>query len=547
MLANLGIFVQLALVTSLQLSAHAASVKLDNATVIGTTNDSVTTYWGIHYAHPPVGDLRLRLPQPIGSYSGTINATLPGVKCVQLSPPVRPDLPLELLKEMLGYAGSIATGGIDPPESEDCLTINVQVPEGTNPGDKLPVIAIIYGGGFVGGHAYQMAADALIRRSVELNQPVAVVAMNYRLGVFSQLGGKEIKEAGVGNLALQDQREALRWVHKHIAAFGGDPERVTLWGVSAGGISISLQTLTNGGNPAGLFHGAVMHAGSPIPTGDITLLQPYYDQFVEQAGCAGEQDTLQCLRSVSVEKMVAAGRTLPNLFDYAGLASIWSPHADGVFLKAPPQHLVLAGSVAKIPIMTGDVLDEGTAFAVGAFNVTTEDEFRGYVAQNFYPRTPLALLAPVFSLYPADPAQGSPFGTGDAYQLTPMYKRLAAFLGDFVWQAPRRFFLNLRAGKQDAWSFVHERGRVGSLGYPHGVDFAQALTPGNEFTDYLIQFAATKDPNGGRSDRTVAWPKYDARGRKTLRIVEDGLQIGRDTDRLAATEALTGLSVVFPM
>ena len=114
----------------------------------------------------------------------------------------------------------------------------------------------------------------------------------------------------------------------------------------------------------------------------------------------------------------------------------------------------------------------------------TEDEFREYVAQKFYPRTPRALLAPVFALYPADPAKGSPFGTGDAYQLTPMYKRLAAFLGDFVWQAPRRYFLNMTAGKRDAWSFgesahllsnghryvdtndtVHERGRVESIGY----------------------------------------------------------------------------------
>ena len=75
-----------------------------------------------------MGDLRLRLPQPIDSYSGKIDATLPGVKCVQLSPPVRPDLPLELLKEMLGYAGSIATGGIDPPESEDCESVVYEYP-----------------------------------------------------------------------------------------------------------------------------------------------------------------------------------------------------------------------------------------------------------------------------------------------------------------------------------------------------------------------------------------------------------------------------------
>ncbi|KAI0742716.1 alpha/beta-hydrolase [Daedaleopsis nitida] len=548
MFSNLSLFLRLAIACGLPLLADAATVKLDNATVIGLTNNSVTTFYGLRYAQPPLGDLRLRLPKSVPSYTGTINATLPGVECIQMSPPLRSDLPLSLLTEAVAYTASISTPGVAAVESEDCLTINVQVPEGTKSGAKLPVIAIIYGGGFVTGSANSMSADVVIRRSVELKQPVVVVAMNYRLAVFSQIGGKEVKAAGVGNLALQDQREALRWTQKYIAAFGGDPSRVTLWGVSAGAISIASHLLANGGNTEGLFSGAVMNAGSPVPTGDITNLQPYYDQLVEKAGCASANDTLDCLRHIPAATLLAAGKTLPNLFDYAGLATIWAPYGDGVFLKESPQRLVLSGSVAKIPFITGDALDEGTVFALSAFNITTEDEFHDYVNQYFYPSAPRDKLSPLFKAYPNDPAQGSPFNTGDAYQLAddPMYKRMAAFQGDFVWEAPRRFFLDNRASKQSIWSYFSERSRVADLGFPHGTDMAQALSDANELADYIIQFAATGNPNGA-SNRTISWPKYDAKSRKMLIIDDDGLEIGADTARLSATGVLTGLSLAYPL
>ena len=119
---------------------------------------------------------------------------------------------------------------------------------------------------------------------------------------------------------------------------------------------------------------------------------------------------------------------------------------------------------------TGDALDEGTVFATGAWNVTyvvscsaalyllnlrhsTEDEFRDYVHQYYFSKAPKAVLEPIFELYPNDPAQGSPFGTGTANQLAPMYKRMAAFQGDTIFQAPRRFFLEQRSSKQPTWVF----------------------------------------------------------------------------------------------
>ncbi|KAI0701445.1 Carboxylesterase family-domain-containing protein [Cerioporus squamosus] len=145
--------------------------------------------------------------------------------------------------------------------------------------DKLPVIVFIFGGGFTIGLSSQMPGDVVVAQSVQLGKPVIYVALNYRLHAFGLLGGKEVEEAGVGNL----EREALRWVQKYISAFGGDPKKVT---ICSGAISPALQMVTNGGNTEGLFPGAIMNAGSPIPTGDIAEQQQYHGQFVQHASCS---------------------------------------------------------------------------------------------------------------------------------------------------------------------------------------------------------------------------------------------------------------------
>ena len=150
------------------------------------------------------------------------------------------------------------------------------------------------------------------------------------------------------------------------------------WGTSAGAISVSLQMLTNGGESDGLYRGAIMSSGSPSPTKDITDQQSYYNIVVENAGCANASDTLECLRHVPADTLLAAAATLPNLLDYQvcgmakfmqksfrplmflahvqGLATPWAPHADGTFLTAPPQHLVRSGSVADVPFITSTLV-----------------------------------------------------------------------------------------------------------------------------------------------------------------------------------------------
>jgi carboxylesterase type B len=145
--------------------------------------------------------------------------------------------------------------------------------------------------------------------------------------------------------------------------------------------------VTNGGNPEGLFRAAFMESGSPIPVGDITHGQGYYDFIVEVTECAGSSDTLQCLREVPYETLMDAINQTPNIMSYQvsrsinnaldtdpylqSLALAWFPRVDGVFLTADPQELVLKGSVADIPFITGDCDDEGTLFSIPTINITS--------------------------------------------------------------------------------------------------------------------------------------------------------------------------------
>ncbi|KAH9926325.1 alpha/beta-hydrolase [Epithele typhae] len=549
MFARLAVLASLAIGLA-QASTSLPTVHLDRATVVGLTNNSVTSFTGIPFAKPPVGNLRFRLPVPVTGYSGTINATQPAAQCIQLFQNLRSDMPAEIVEDVLAYF-AVGPAAVNVPESEDCLTVDVTIPEGTKAGDNLPVLVSIYGGAWVQGSTALYPMDKVVRRSAELGEPVIVVAMNYRLHAFGFLGGSQVKEQGVANLGLHDQRLALRWVQEHVSAFGGDPSKVTIWGESAGGMSVAYQMLLNDGNNEGLFRAAVAQSGSPIPTGDVADLQDTYDAVVSQVGCATAADTLECLRGASVESIVAAAGTLGGQFSYQGTGGVlqWIPHADGVFLTDLPQRLILKGAVARVPLISGDVLDEGTIFATSSFNATTDADFAAFVHDFFFPGAPASAVAPLLELYPSDVAQGSPFGTGAADALAPQYKRIAAYQGDLVWQGPRRFFLDNVFGKQPIWSYRFERETFAGLGTPHGSDFFELLREANDMADYLIHFTHTLDPNGAPSNRTIEWPEYDPVNRQVLRQLAGDvpLDVADDFARLGATDALMNLTLAYPL
>ncbi|PFH54015.1 hypothetical protein AMATHDRAFT_800 [Amanita thiersii Skay4041] len=518
---------------ALQSCLGAPTVMLDSATFSGNTVGRVSKFLGIPFAQPPVGDLRFRVPQPISAYNGSYAATSFGPACPQQA------VHLPLPDGFPSNTVDIVTNsiyGVLFPDNEDCLTINVVNPTSAKLGSKLPVVVWIFGGGFQLGSTTIYDGGSIVEHSIQMGQPVVYVSMNYRLSGFGFMPGKEIKEAGAGNLGLQDQRLALKWVQKYISSFGGDPSKVTIWGESAGAISVSMHMITNGGDSEGLFRAGIMQSGSSIPTRSIEEGQRYYDAVVSQTGCSSAEDTLDCLRSVPYSRLKDAINRSPGIFSYQSLNLAWLPRVDGVFLKDYPQQLVLQGKVARIPLITGALAffslhhhlltlstgncdDEGTLFSLSTLNITTNAQLKTYIRQVFFPSIEDSELDMLADLYPQDFTWGSPYSTGLLNGLTPQFKRMASLLGDAIFQAPRRFLLDNVSNKQDTWAFLSKRFKLlPFLGSLHTSDLLNSYGNG-ELKDYIIRFVNNLDPNPRVGFR---WPKYDASSRQVLTFL-DGL------------------------
>ncbi|KAJ3832691.1 Alpha/Beta hydrolase protein [Lentinula raphanica] len=533
------------------------TVVLDSATVTGVRSGDTEEFLGIPFAQPPLGPLRFNLPQPILPYNMSFSATSMGPACPQqpLHLPNMSGLPDEVIDCIVN-----SIYGFIFPDDEDCLTINVIRPAtaSSTASSELPVLVWIFGGGFELGGPQMYDGATIVQRSIELDEPVIYVSMNYRVTAFGFLASQEVKDAGVGNLGLQDQREAFRWVQKYIEAFGGDPKKVTIWGQSAGAISVALHMVANGGDTEGLFRAGFMQSGSPIPVGDITHGQKYlnilcsrittvvdYDAMVEATGCSGSNDTLNCMRGVEYPLIKAAVADASSIISYQSLNFPWLPRADGVLLSDDPQKLVQQGQVASIPIVSGDCDDEGTLFSLSNLNITTQSELSTYI-RTVFPKISESDLAQLLTGYPADITQGSPFNTSIYNAITPEYKRISAFQGDAAFQAPRRFFLQNLSGKQPIWSFISKRLKdLPVLGSAHGTDTLNVYG-GGDMADYLIRFAANLDPNGNTG---IEWPQYTNSSPNMLQF-NDGfpaLSLSQDDYRESAMGLVTKVILANPV
>ncbi|KAJ7609564.1 Alpha/Beta hydrolase protein [Mycena polygramma] len=536
------------ILAALLLAAQAtptATIVLDNGTFTGVaTTPDTQSFLGIPFAQPPVGDLRFRLPTTVVPYTGAHNASAMGPACPQQTAvvPILSGVVQKVVGDLFEdwYSDKY-------PSAEDCLTLNIIKPGNATAKSKLPVVLWLFAGGFEFGTPARYDGVPIVQRSIAMDQSIIYISINYRVSAFGFLGGKEVRDAGVGNLGLHDQREALRWVQKYIPAFGGDPTKVTIWGESAGAISVSLQMLANGGDTQGLFRAGYMQSGSPVPVGPIENGQKYYDELVAQTGCTDSADTLACLRGVPYDILKAAQDASPFFLSYQALLA-WLPREDGVFLTDQPQRLVQQGKVANVPFITGDCDDEGTIFSLSTLNVTTDAEFAEYIASVWAPTAGTATVDALSEAYPSDLSQGSPFGTGIFQALSPQFKRLAAFQGDAVFHAPRRFFQQALSGKQKQWAYLNKRYKaVPFLGSFHTTDVFNVYKDG-ELTDYLINFVTNLDPNG----KTVpAWPGYTTAA-PNLMTFFDGVgqaptAVTQDTFREEAMRVLPNVSLQYPI
>ncbi|KAJ6543596.1 carotenoid ester lipase precursor [Mycena vulgaris] len=482
--------------------AGAPVISLQYGTFRGAADGNLSTFLGVPFAQPALWFIprstRFVLPKAPTLLHGVQNATAFGAACPQqaLSP-----IPISL-----PFLSNVTLGG-----SEDCesrgLTLNVFKPSTATPHSKLPVLVWFYGGGFEFGKSADTEVRPLVERSIVAGEPVIVVTPNYRVSAFGFLGGKEAGDAGISNLGLRDQIFALEWVQEHIAAFGGDPTRVVIGGISAGAISAGFLLLSNERfQPTELFRGAVMLSGSPISTGTIADGQADYDGLVAANNCTGSADTLECLRRVPFDAFMASVNHTADLLSFSSLRLVWEPRVDGDVVVQNPLVAVTKGLYAKIPIMTGDSDDEGTVFSLSNTNIT------------YLPSATPAQLANISALYPDDPPQGSPFNTGTANEFAPQFKRLAAFQGDYVFVGARRFFLQHASATQKAWSWLNIRGKsTPVVGAFHGSDvpiwFSAPNLTDTFGVDAFINFINTLDPNRSSASHkkapAVFWPTWN--------------------------------------
>ncbi|KAF9810804.1 hypothetical protein IEO21_06784 [Rhodonia placenta] len=521
-------------------------VTLPYGSFQGNISGSVTSFLGMPYAQPPLGNLRFAPPQAPEAFDGVRLATSYGAACLQQtgSPPQGLTIKLSSLADA----------------SEDCLFVNVLTPAAVNTSNKLPVLFVSpFEGAFVEGNSASNPGNIIVERSITLGEPIVFVSFNYRLNAFGFLASEEVENAGLTNIGMRDLRFAMEWVNKYISSFGGDPDKVTIWGESAGSFAVGLQMIMNNGDAQGLFRAAVMESGSAYALRNVSAAQGYYDLLVNYTGCSGQADTLACLREAPAEQIVEAVNLTPTTFNYTGHNLAWQPRLDRDLFVRNPQHSLLMGLYTKVPIISGDCDDEGTLFSLGNLNITTDEEFLQYIGSNYIPGATPAEIAAVGAAYPDNPSLGSPFGTGDADVLTPQFKRIAAFTGDWQFQAPRRLTLSVVSQTQDAWAYLFKRGKsTPYLGAYHSSDLSEFFTDIDYIgTDALINFVTNLDPNAPVSLPAnvsylsgVQWPRWTLGNvSPSLLTFQDpvpAFNFTSDTFRAAPMALLTALSLQMP-
>ncbi|ODA78055.1 hypothetical protein RJ55_06658 [Drechmeria coniospora] len=505
-----------------RLEARFATVSVNIPTggkVIGRSLLNVESFNAIPFADPPVGQLRLRPPRRLSKKPGTVDGTGLAPGCPQM-------FVSSSAKDALGkILGTLLDIPLLKPITgqEDCLTVNVQRPAGVKAGDKLPVLFWIFGGGFELGSTNTYDATSLLATAVDQDQPFVFVAVNYRVAGFGFMPGKEILQDGSANLGLLDQRMGLEWVADNIEAFGGDPAKVTIWGESAGAISVFDQMLLFGGNATyrgkPLFRGAIMNSGTAVPADpvDCPKGQAVYDAVVNKAGCSGAADTLDCLRGLDYETFLEAANSVPAILSYNSVALSYLPRPDGRVLTQSPDKIVQSGQFYAVPSIVGDQEDEGTIFSIFQAGVSTVNDMADYLSELFFHNATRSKLKEFVSLY--DPAllQGSPFRTGIFNELYPGFKRMAAILGDVTFTLTRRVILkSLRVSKPNmpVWSYMSSY-NFGTpvVGTFHASDILQVfygLWPNNAMRScrtYYFNFLYNLDPNKGVTGYGK-WPQW---------------------------------------
>lgn len=507
-------------------SSPTVTVQNGSYTGLYNANYDQDLFLGLRYAQPAS---RFRLAEPLAnaSWSTPQPATSYPPSCVGFG------------SDDIGYE-----------LSEDCLFLNVIRPASTSPNDSLPVAVWIHGGGLVmGGSAdRRYNLSFIVANSVELGTPMIAVSLNYRLSAFGFLHGEEALEAGIANNGFRDQRLALQWVHENIAAFGGDPDKVTIWGESSGAESVSAQVLAYNGRDDGLFRAAIGQSGfggilSRYAGGfnATDKMQATYDLLVSNTSCTATAtvSSLDCLRALPLDTLTAALN--------GTAAGPWAPMLDGDFIADYPVNQLRDGRYPQVALMIGANVDEGSAFGQGRGPadgpVNTDADMRFAVA-NIMGVNDTQKVDEALALYPNIQAVGIPsidkfpvIVEGDelASTLGLQYRRTGALFGDFTMQyLRRRASIAWSDASLPSYAYMFDvtvNGMPNYIGATHfqevafvfdntqGLGYDAQPNPFANTTDAFpqlakamsnawVRFVVGLDPNG--DGLGVEWPVYDA-------------------------------------
>jgi para-nitrobenzyl esterase len=486
-----------AITIAIQGTSSAQQVKTAAGLVKGVTSadGAFRIFKSIPYAAPPVGEFRWQAPRPASAWQGVRDATEFGPRCLQ---------------------GQIFSDIVFKDLSEDCLTLNVWTPA-KSAFDRLPVMVWIHGGGFQAGAGAEPRHDgeAFARKNVVL------VTVNYRLGVFGFLAHPELtRESGrnaSGNYGMLDQVAALRWVRDNIAAFGGNPVNVTIFGESAGSFAVSA--LMASPLAQGLFHKAIGESGAFFGSRSATLgpksLADSEQQGMKLAASLGVE-SLAALRQKSGDDVLKAAMRVRPWF---------APNIDGYFLTEDVQSTFAAGKQAHVPLLAGWNADESRGGVVLGKQKPTVESFTSDTRKRFG-----AAADAVLKAYPA----GS---DGEALESA---AALASdtFIGYSTW---KWIEMHKKTGQAPLYRYSFDRKipvapghtvngvpatardigarHAGEIEYVFGaLDLALPKVPweasdrklSDAMTTYWSNFARTGDPNGPGLPR---WSRYDESGR----------------------------------
>lgn len=467
LLLGLGLTAMTAAAPSSAAHPTAPQVKVAGGILEGT-EDAATgarAFKGIPYAAPPVGDLRWMPPQPAPRWSGVRKADQFGPRAMQL--PVFSDMVFR-------------SNGM----SEDCLYLNVWTPAKSGR-DRLPVLVYFYGGGFIAGDGSEPRYDgeSMARKGI------VAVTVNYRLGVFGFLAHPELtKESphhASGNYGLLDQSAAIDWVRRNIAAFGGDPKKITIGGESAGSFSVSLQMASplSRGSIAGAIGESGAIFGRTLGAVPLADAEKTGAAFAAAAGAP----SLAALRALSAEKLLDLTKSNPFRFGIA---------IDGRFLPKPPLEIYSAGEQAHVPLLAGWNAAEGGVQGVLGQQPPTPENLEKAIRNLYKERGDEAVKA-YGATNEAEAKEASASLAGDR------------FIGYGTW---KWLDLHGRTGGKPVFRYLYAHPRPGQDGAFHAIEIEYALgnLDGNkvyQWTDddrkvsatmqkYFANFIKKGDPNG---------------------------------------------------